>query len=130
MIKKNAVERILSINGVATSAPDVEIKEMLLSAKWNEDDVETALIVLRENTENHEQRVDSIENVFQNDGPLHPDTISSMLGVDVDAPLPAKARRPYRASSFFDISLIVVVAILLAGCTLGFIAWRSGVALF
>jgi len=126
MINKEVIEKILSINGVAPTAADEEIKEVLLSAKWNNEDVDTALYVLRENKSSHEQHVDTIEHVFRTDSPLHPDTISALLGVEVEVPLSPEARRPYRASSYLDVILIVALATVLAGCTIGFIIWYTG----
>lgn len=84
MINKESVERYLRANGVEPSAPEEDIKQVLFSAKWHHDDVDTALMVLRENPETHETHVDSFHKVFHNDDRLQPETISALLGIDVE----------------------------------------------
>jgi len=55
-----------------------------VSANWHHDDVETALMVLRENTVSHETHVDTLHKIFRSDERLKPETISSLLGIDMD----------------------------------------------
>lgn len=84
MIERSHVERLLRLNGVEATAPDEEIKSILVSARWHKNDVETALMVLRENTVSHQTHVDTLHKVFQSDDSLKPETISALLGIDVD----------------------------------------------
>lgn len=84
MIDRTHIERILKINGLAPTAPDEEIRSVLVSAKWHKDDVETALTVLRENVKTHETRTDTLHNVFLTDERLSPEAIESLLGIDVE----------------------------------------------
>lgn len=84
MIDRQHIEEFLKINGVDVSAPDEEIKSILISARWNNDDVETALLVLRENTKSHATHVDSLHKVFQSDDKMSPEAISALLGVDIE----------------------------------------------
>lgn len=107
MIDKNALERYLKANGVTTDAPDDEIKSVLFSAKWHQDDIETALMVLRENLETHEQHVDSLHKVFRSDERLQPETISALLGIDVDIQ-PEELRR---SQSDIDARSILIVGL-------------------
>jgi len=83
MLERDHIEKLLKLNGVAVTAPDEEIKSVLLSARWHKNDVETALLVLRENTKSHETHVDSLHRIFSSDEHLQPETISALLGVDV-----------------------------------------------
>lgn len=83
MIEREHIEQLLRLNGIETSAPDSEIKSVLISARWQEDDVEAALLVLRENPENHETHVDSLHKVFRSDEDLSPEMISTLLGIVV-----------------------------------------------
>ena len=83
MIDRQHIERILRMNGLTETAADEEIKALLLSAKWKQDDVETALTVLRENKETHEERVETSHNIFRSDTRLQPESIQSLLGIDV-----------------------------------------------
>lgn len=83
MLERSAIEKILVANGVSPTAPDEKIKSILLAAQWVDDDVETALSVLRENSK-HEVRHDTINQVFRSDSKLDPDSISKLLGVTLD----------------------------------------------
>lgn len=84
MLNRNHLEHVLKINGLSATAADEEIKSLLLSAHWHEDDVDTALTVLRENKVTHEDRIETKHHIFRSDQPMKPETISALLGIDVD----------------------------------------------
>ena len=84
MFKKEHIEKMLRLNGVSLDDPDDVIKSVLISAQWHEDDVEAAVLVLRENTDSHETHMDSLHKVFRSDERLRPETISSLLGIEMD----------------------------------------------
>ncbi len=120
MLEKAVIERLLITNGVDPNGPDEEIKSVLFSAKWHEDDIETALLVLRENTETHQKRVDSLHKVFRTDDKLSPETISALLGIDVDIPVERDSRRAKKSSAsakemmnitFISLTLSVIFAL-------------------
>lgn len=83
MIDRKHVEQILKLNGLTDTAPDEEIRSVLISARWNKEDVETAITVLRENVNTHKSRVDTLHDVFLTDKRLSPEAIHSLLGIDV-----------------------------------------------
>jgi hypothetical protein len=83
MIDRAHLERLLQINGVSPTDPDEEITSILISARWHQDDVKTALTILRENPQTHEAHIDTIHDIFRSDSKLRPETISALLGVDV-----------------------------------------------
>jgi hypothetical protein len=116
MFQRSHIEQLLRINGVESTAPDQEIKSILLSARWHEKDVETALLVLRENKASHETHVDSVHKTFRADDQLQPETISALLGIDVDIPKNAVitsrgGKRQFRLSmgQIIGISLISII---------------------
>lgn len=84
MIDRNRIEKILKINGLSSSSPEEEIRSILISARWQEDDVETALTVLRENKVTGASRVDTLHNVFLTDRRLSPEAIEALLGIEVE----------------------------------------------
>ena len=84
MFTRADIEKLLEINGVSPSAPDDEIKSVLISARWHEDDIEAAITVLRENTKTHAQRVDKLHKVFYSDDRLQPETVSALLGIEAN----------------------------------------------
>lgn len=84
MIERAQVARFLKLNGIDVTAPEEEIKSLLMSARWHEKDVETALTVLHEDPNDHKQHVDTMHKIFRSDEKLAPETISALLGVDID----------------------------------------------
>jgi hypothetical protein len=84
MIKRNQIESILKINGVQPTSPDEQIRSVLLSARYTKDEVDTAIMVLRENTKTNQTRVDGLHKVFRTNEGLRPDEISQLLGIEVD----------------------------------------------
>jgi hypothetical protein len=83
MLDRAHIEKLLKLNGVEPTAPDEEIKSVLVGARWHKNDVETALMVLRENKDSHETHVDTLHKVFSSDDQLKPQTISALLGIEV-----------------------------------------------
>ena len=67
MIDKRSIEAFLRVNGIPPTAQDEEIRSVLLSAKWNENEVDTALVVLKENLTNQETHVDTLHKVFNSE---------------------------------------------------------------
>ena len=131
MIEKAVIERLLTANGVDPSAPDEEIKSVLFSAKWHEADVETALMVLRENSETHAKRVDSLHKVFRTDEKLDSAAISALLGIVVDIP-PHSPHKKHKdtAVSIPDAFVVVFVSVLLSGSIFLLTMWYLKIGIF
>ena len=83
MIEKQNLEAFLKVNGIPPTAKDEEIRSVLLSARWNNNEVDTALMVLKENIKNSETHVDTLHKVFNSDDRLSSQEISKLLGIDV-----------------------------------------------
>jgi len=121
MIDKNQIETILKTNGIHPTAPDEVIRSVLISARWNDNDVDTALMVLKENTTTNTSRVDTLHRVFHTDDKLTPADISAMLGVKVsiDATdlkdLQAERKKVERAQTLA--AVILAFSIVLFGLT-------------
>tara|TARA_B100000745_G_C20147241_1_gene393414 strand:+ start:997 stop:1419 length:423 start_codon:yes stop_codon:yes gene_type:complete len=115
MIDRSVVEHLLTANGVDPSAPDEEIKSLLISAKWHASDVETALMVLRENSSTHKRRVDSLHKVMRSDENLDPQTISALLGIDVDIKQTnVPTGKTYNQMTVKQMTVVALVALTLA----------------
>lgn len=84
MVKRNQIEAILKMNGVEPTSPDEIIRSVLLSARYSENEVDTALMVLRENIKTNKTRVDGLHKVFRTDEGLKPDEIAQLLGIEVN----------------------------------------------
>lgn len=84
MMKRDQIESVLKINGVQPTSPDEQIRSVLLSARYSKDEVDTAIMVLRENTKTNKTRVDGLHKVFRSNQGLQPDEISQLLGIEVN----------------------------------------------
>jgi hypothetical protein len=129
MLDRHLIEKLLVANGVDANAPDETIKSVLISAKWNKDDVDTAIMVLRENTETHATRVDSVRKVFHSGDRLAPETISSLLGIHVDVPTD-HAHKRRTGFHLFDAMGIIILSVTLATVTVLGVMWHMSIGLF
>ena len=117
MIDRNHIEKILEINGMSVAEPDDTIRSVLLSARYDKDEIDTALMVLREDAVTKQIRVEGLHKVFRSDEALRPQEISALLGVDVDAsrfnPVNSELTPKVGAATFFG---IWIFSVLLAVC--------------
>ena len=114
MIEKYHIENILKVNGVAPTSPEEVIRSVLLSARYNNDEVDAAIMVLRENTKTNETHVDGLHKVFRSDSVLSPEEISRLLGVDIELDdARARATRK-REPSFTQYFVLVLIATCIA----------------
>ena len=85
MIKKALIENFLRLNGIPLHAEDEIIRSALIEARWHEDDVEVALLVLKGNRQNETVEVTAARQLFHSDDArVAPETLSSLLGVTVN----------------------------------------------
>lgn len=132
MIDRKHIEQILKLNGLTPTAQDEEIRSVLISARWNKEDVETAITVLRENITTHKSRVDTLHDVFLTDKRLSPEAIHSLLGIDMEVnsneleTLRASRRNLYR----WQILSIFVIALLLAATSILAMMYIEGFGVF
>lgn len=119
MIDRKHIEQILRLNGIESDAPDQQIKELLIRARWHEDDVETALVVLREDPKTKTDKIDAVHKVMHSNTKLAPDTLNALLGIDVEVhDVVQKHRKALQDSYYKQIFSIAVVSILLAAVIL------------
>jgi hypothetical protein len=114
MFQKKDIETILKINGVAPGSPDEEIRSVLLSARYNNDEVDTAIMVLRENIETHQTRVEGLHKIFRTDEGLKPAEISSLLGIEVQIDEVVARNNRNRGFTAGQSVFITIIAMLLA----------------
>lgn len=118
MFQKKDIETILRINGVASNANDDEIRSILLGAKYNDKEVETALMVLRENTDTSETKIDSMHKILRSDEALSPSEINSLLGITVNINTLKIERKEIKVTRRWQLFSSIVLALLLAGSIL------------
>lgn len=133
MIAREQIETILTVNGIDPTAPDEEIKTVLLEARWQKSDVESALTVLRENNVTHKQKVDASHTLFHSDGKLSPETITSLLGIktEISGEMRQKKRsRAHETTLVWQMFTIVLLATILALVILLLMMWYNNVGFF
>jgi hypothetical protein len=132
MIEKRNIEAFLRINGIPPTAKDEEIRSVLISARWNKNEVDTALMVLKENIKNQTTHVDTLHKVFNSDNRLTSAEISSLLGIDVDitgsdvGDLTAERAKAQRLQSVS----IFVLSIVIAVSSLGYLMYKEKAGYF
>ena len=118
MIEKKQIETILKANGIPATAPDEEIRSILISARWDNNDVDTALMVLKENKDSKATHVDTLHRVFHSDDRLSPSDISSLLGVKVSlrdedvVDVEVQRRKIERAQTLVAVTLALSIVLL------------------
>ncbi len=130
MINREQIESILKINGVKPSSADEEIRSVLMSARYNKDEVDTALMVLREDTKTSKTRVDGLHKIFRSSQALQPNEIAQLLGIDVDANNTISVKSKSRDLSTLQQFIVWFLSIVLAVGGIMFYMYHSEVGFF
>ncbi len=121
MIEKKHIETLLKANGIPPTAEDEEIRSILISARWNNNDVDTALMVLKEKKDTKATHVDTLHKVFHSNDRLSPSDISSLLGIKVTLSaddvldVEVKRRKIERTQSL--VAVILALSLVMLGLT-------------
>lgn len=83
MIQKAHLENFLRINGIPPTADDEEIRTALISARWKDDDVEVALMVLKGHTSEEDFKIVSARRLLHTDSRIAPEQLSELLGIQI-----------------------------------------------
>lgn len=132
MIEKRNVEAFLKVNGIPPTAKDEEIRSVLLSARWNNNEVDTALMVLKENIKSQETHVDTLHKVFNTDDRLSSSEISALLGIDVAlsqddvGDINAKRLKIQQLQVYLALSLSVIIAL----SSIGYLMYQEKAGVF
>lgn len=114
MITRNQVETILKINGVPPTSADEQIRSILLSARYSNDEVDTALMILREDVKTKQTRVDGLHKVFRTGDALRSDEISSLLGIEISVEDKIEDRNKKKQISFVQYIVVWIFSVVLA----------------
>ncbi len=115
MFDRKHIEQVLRINGVSATAADEEIRDVLLSAHYRNDEVKMAIVVLRENIMTKEAHIDGASNLLRSDRHLSAQEVSRLLGIDIRRPLPVTKRG---VNSVSDMTIGHHIAVWLLGITI------------
>lgn len=129
MMNKEQIETLLRANGAAPTSSDEEIRSILLSARYQEDDVDTAIMVLRENVKTNKTRVEGLHKVFRTNQALAPQEISQLLGIDYDIEAITEAHPKSRelSKTHYIITFVAAVVISMSAILLYMYLFRVGV---
>lgn len=130
MADKKHIESILRVNGIEASAQDEEIRSVLISARFDDDEINAALVVLRENTKTNETRVDGLHKVFRSDEGLKPKEVSRLLGIDVAVQDQISKDNKKRHLSYLELFLLALVSLLLATVCILFYMYSHDIGIF
>ncbi len=130
MIDKKHVESILKINGLGSTAPDEQIRSVLLSARFNRDEVDAALMVLRENTVTNATRVDGLHKVFRTDEGLKANEISQLLGIEEQMTERVAVGINARRYTLFQVIILWFVSIIIATTAVMFYMYANQTGIF
>lgn len=111
-------------------APDEQIRSVLLSARYNNDEVDTALMVLRQNPRTNKTTVEGLHKVFRSDEALRPEEISQLLGIEVDASQFQPVAEVQKNYAIVQYVVIWFISVVLAVSGILFYMYVSQVGLF
>lgn len=131
MIDRKHIESFLTINGLPADAPDEEIRSLLISARWHENDVETALVVLREDPQKHHQHIDSVHKVFHSDQRIKPETLNALLGIDIELNQVSQEHHKEMTRAYrLQMLSMILFSLFLGATALMFAMWYLKVGVF
>lgn len=129
-MNRNQIKTLLKINGYTDTASDEEVRAVLLSARYSEDEVDAALLMLREADLATSTRTDGLHKVFFSDDQLRPSEISGLLGVDVNLEAPISRRSKQNTMPFLHFVLIWFFSVVFAVSGILFYMYLNQVGLF
>jgi len=118
---KEHVTNFLRINDIPFTASDDAIREALARAMWHERDIDMAVRTLND-TEEEKRPISAHDSrgLFFTDVPIAPETLTSLLGVDVSLQNARNDAERNHAASRGDTSAAVVLLTILVSVILAF----------
>lgn len=114
MIDRQKIEALLKIQGIPPTAPEEQIRSVLMSAQYDDDEIRTAITVLRENLLNNRAHVDGLHKIYRTDKGLKPAEVTALLGINIDISDWQIKNHRHRGLSNINYFLIIGLIILLA----------------
>ena len=116
MIDRSKIEALLEIQGIPPTAPEEQIRSVLMSAQYDDDEISTAITVLRENKVNNSAHVDGLHKIYRTDSGLKPAEIAALLGINVEvSDLQIKNHRQRGVSNYHYFIILGMVLFLAIG---------------
>jgi len=133
MIQREQIEKMLRVNGVSPTDSEDEIKSVLISAQWHKNDVEAAILVLRENKTDHKTHVDSLHKIFRSDDRLSPEAVTSLLGIEMNMTskdIKKRHKRERGGMTPFQMLKVTIVSLILSFLFVYAAMWYLHIGMF
>ncbi len=114
MFQRNQLETILKINGVSINASPDEIREILLRASYNNEEIESAIMLLKENSSGNPLKFTDLQKVFLTTDALKPAEISALLGIEVQIGNVQVTQSRSRELTGYQTAIVTALAIIIA----------------
>ncbi len=117
MIDKDQVKTLLEIHGVSTNSSKDEIRTILLSAQYENTEIEEAILALFDAPiDKSVARHDGLHKIFYTDDLLKPEEVSALLGIDIEVSnlsikTPKRTQKFYEYQNFMILVLAVCIAV-------------------
>lgn len=128
MFERSHLETILKINGVSITASPEEIKDILLSASYNNQEIESAINMLKENATDNPVKFNDLQKVFLRDQALKPSEISALLGIEVKIGDVQITHAKSRDMTLFQTFSVIILSLIVAfsGIIVGMYIYEAG----
>lgn len=130
MINKKQIETILKINGFSETTPDDQIRTILLSARYSKNEVDAALLMLKQDPDTNEVKVNGLHKIFYSDTHLKSGEISSLLGIDIDLNTPISRRSIKNTISALQFISVWFFSVVIAVTGILFYMYLNQIGLF
>lgn len=130
MMNKKQIETILKINGFNETTPDDQIRTVLLSARYSKDEVNKAIVMLKQDPNTKEVKVNGLHKIFYSDTHLKPCEISGLLGIDIDLSAPISRRSRNNTISTLQFIAVWFFSVVIAVTGILFYMYLNQIGLF
>ena len=116
MLQKGHIQSILKINGITPDSSESEVREVLSGARYNEDEINAAVTMLKNGTEPSVSNLDGLHKVFRSSDGLKPNEISNLLSIDIgindlNKPQTTKSSTDLNEPIVFTFATVIISAV-------------------
>ena len=119
MVNKEHILNFLRVNEIPYPSPEEDIRRALGIARWHDDDIQVALLKLRNDSDPYQYNPNNARNIFFSDIPIAPETLSSLLGVNISLPRARLRAQNSRANSKDTLTTTVTLLTVFTSVVLG-----------
>lgn len=113
MLKIEQLHLLLRVNGLSAESTDEEIRSVLISASFNETDIEQALFFLR-NDSVKTSNLEGLNKIFRTSTTLDSAEISKLLGIEVELNDESVQKQKASSESLMQDFVVIFLACIIA----------------